>query len=394
MMRIESAEPAMSDSTPSSRPWLTAGQRRLTALAVSAVATLVLIGVLALGVWGLRLFIAAFGHVVWPLVIAGILTVLLRPLVQGMETHLKLTRVRAIILLYFLVVSSCIALGLLLMPFVFKQVGELTHSVPEFIRQASGNLKLFLENHYPDLYQKLKDYLDDTSLLNDVDSMSRQFLQSAPSTVRRIFETAAGLAVIPIYLFFLLQSKRNFSRDLREQLTFLPASLREDIVFLTSEFAGIMVSFFHGRLLIGLIMGVLKATGFVLIGLKGGLLLGLFFGILNLVPYLGAALGLVVILPAAYFQPDGGWSLALEAGGVIAVVQMAEAYYITPKIMGERTGLHPMVIILAIFFWGTALHGLLGMIVGVPLTAFLVVVWRLVKTKYLPRHTQPPMRAH
>ena len=385
----------MSDSTPHPRPWLSPGQRRLTALAVSALAALLLIGIIALGVWGLRLFIAAFGHVVWPLVIAGILTVLLRPLVQEMEKRLKLPRVRAIILLYLMVVSACLALGLLLLPFVIIQLGDLTHAVPDFIRHASTDLKTFLDTHYHDFYQKIKDNLNENSLLADVDSLSRQFLLSAPSTVRRIFETAAGVAVIPIYLFFLLQSNRSFSRDFREQLTFLPATLREDIVFLASEFAGIMVSFFHGRLLIGLIMGVLKAIGFVLIGLKGGLLLGLFFGFLNLVPYLGAALGLVVILPAAYFQPDGGWPLLLEAGGVIAIVQLAEAYFITPKIMGERTGLHPMVIILAIFFWGTALHGLLGMILGVPLTAFLVVVWRLVKTKYLPRHlTQPPMRIH
>ena len=383
----------MSDSTLQPRPWLTPGQRRLTALAVAALAALLLSGVLALGVWGLRLFIAAFGHVVCPLVIAGILTVLLRPLVQTMEKYLRLNRIRAILLLYFLVISACFALGLLMMPFAIDQLGELTHAVPEFIRHASNDLKSFLYDHYPDLYQKLKDYLDESNLLDDVDTMSRQLLLSAPSTVRRIFETAAGLAVIPIYLFFLLQSNRSFSRDFREQLTFLPATLREDIVFLASEFAGIMVSFFHGRLLIGLMMGVLKAIGFVLIGLHGGLLLGLFFGLLNLVPYLGSALGLVVILPAAYFQPNGGWRLLLEACGVFAIVQLAEAYYITPKIMGERTGLHPMVIILAIFFWGTALHGLLGMILGVPLTAFLVVVWRLVKAKYLPRHTQTPMPA-
>jgi predicted PurR-regulated permease PerM len=63
--------------------------------------------------------------------------------------------------------------------------------------------------------------------------------------------------------------------------------------------------------------------------------------------------------------------------------------------MGKRTGLHPMVIIISIFFWGQALHGFLGVILGVPLTAFLVVAWRLLKTKYLPQHlTRPPLRMH
>ena len=68
---------------------------------------------------------------------------------------------------------------------------------------------------------------------------------------------------------------------------------------------------------------------------------------------------------------------------VFLIVQMVEGYYLTPKIMGGRTGLHPMMIIFAIFFWGTALGGIMGMILAIPLTAFLVVFWRLAKEKYI-----------
>lgn len=65
------------------------------------------------------------------------------------------------------------------------------------------------------------------------------------------------------------------------------------------------------------------------------------------------------------------------------MVQLIEGYLLTPKIKGERTGLHPMVIIVAIFFWGSALDGILGMILAIPLTAFLVVLWRLAREKYM-----------
>ena len=68
---------------------------------------------------------------------------------------------------------------------------------------------------------------------------------------------------------------------------------------------------------------------------------------------------------------------------VFVVVQLIEGYYLTPKVMGERTGLHPLMIIVALFFWGTAFDGIAGMILAIPLTAFLVVFWRLVKAKYL-----------
>ncbi len=378
----------MNDLPPPHHPWLTPGQRRLTALAVSALAGLFLLSVACLVVWGLRLFLAEFGHVIWPLVIAGILAVLLRPVVNSLEHNLKLPRMRAILLLYFLVVAACLALGLLVLPLLMSQLVDLMHAGPDSARHAFTRVKNVLRQ-YPDVYQMVRNYLDEQNLLARVNEANQRVLAlllSAPSTLGRLFEFSAAVAVIPIYLFFLLESNRNFARDFREQLTFLPPKVREDVVFLIREFAGIMVSFFHGRLLIGLIMGVLQAIGFMAIGLQGGFVLGLFFGFLNLVPFLGVILGLAVILPVAYIQPDGGWGLLAAAGAVIGVVQVVEAYYLTPKIMGERTGLHPMVIIVSIFFWGQALHGLLGIILGVPLTAFVVVAWRLLKTKYLPQH--------
>ena len=75
--------------------------------------------------------------------------------------------------------------------------------------------------------------------------------------------------------------------------------------------------------------------------------------------------------------------MALFLVVVFVVVQMIEGYILTPKIMGDRTGLHPVAIIIAIFFWGSALGGISGMILAIPLTAFLVVFWRLAREKYV-----------
>ena len=144
-----------------------------------------------------------------------------------------------------------------------------------------------------------------------------------------------------------------------------------------------MVSFFRGQLIIALLQGVLYALGFSLIGLRFGFVLGLMLGFLNIVPYLGAIIGFSICLPLALFQADGGWGLLIMVLVVISVVQLVESYFLTPKIMGDRTGLHPLVIIVAIFFWGTALDGVTGMLLAIPLTAFLVVFWRLAREKYI-----------
>ncbi len=387
-------------------PWFSPAQRRLLSFAASCAAWAFLAWVLFQLVLVLREFLARFGHVIWPLIIAGILSVLLRPLVTAFERRLRFSRIKAVILLYVLVVIACLCLGAIVLPLLVSQLIGLAKAMPGLVHQAHKYV-LDVFTKYPDIRDALKAYLaknhfnpeDFISNLNPIlssaGSTALGALQEALSTLGSVFTAAASLAVIPIYLFFLLDSDHDFVGDLRQQLTFLRSPLRHDLIFLVAEFVGIIMSFFRGQLVIGLILGILKAIGFTIIGVQGGLILGLIFGLLNVVPYLGTILGLATVLPIAYFQAHGGgFPLVLESIAVFVIVQTCEGYFITPRIMGHRTGLHPMVIIMSIFFWGEALNGILGMVLAVPLTAFLVVVWRLLRSKYLPRHgtglTQPP----
>ena len=157
----------------------------------------------------------------------------------------------------------------------------------------------------------------------------------------------------------------------------------DDLEISAQEFLNIIVAFFRGQLIIAFLQGLLFAIGFALVGLKYGLALGFALGFLNVIPYLGSLLGLSITLPLAYFQDGGGLLTLAVVMAVFTVVQAIEGYVLTPKIMGNRTGLHPMAIIVAVFFWGSALGGILGMILAIPLTAFLVVFWRLAKEKYI-----------
>jgi predicted PurR-regulated permease PerM len=224
----------------------------------------------------------------------------------------------------------------------------------------------------------------------EIAQRSAEVIKSAWSGLLSFFAKLTYLAVIPIYLFYFLSSNRNLIDELEGELSFLSASVREDIVFLIREFVGIMVAFFRGQLLIGFLMGVGYAIGFTLSGLKFGIALGLLFGLLNIIPYLGSIVGIVTALLVAYLQPGGiaetgEWSVLLGCGLSFIVVQLIESYYLTPKIMGQQTGLHPVVVIVSIFFWGSALGGILGMIFGIPLTAFIIIAWRLVCRKYFNR---------
>ena len=122
-------------------------------------------------------------------------------------------------------------------------------------------------------------------------------------------------------------------------------------------------------------MGLMLGIGLFLSGVKFGFILGFGAGLLNIIPYFGTIIGLGIIIPVAFFQASGGVLLVVVALTIFIVVQLIEGYYLTPKIMGDKTGLHPTVIIFSVFFWGTALDGVLGMILAIPFSALIVAIY-------------------
>lgn len=341
----------------------------------------------------LQSFVTVFSDVLMPLAIAGVLAMLLRPVVGLFENRLKLGRVSSIAALYFCIVLVVAGFLWMALPPLIGQGVDLIKSVPAFTQDASD----YMQNKFPELVETLKQEVGEekyneymNSLTGSVKSFlgaSMSSLGKAASGILSLFGTLAAYAVVPVYLFFLLDSHRNYGSDLKKELTFLDKEWREDIVFLAEQFVDILVAFFRGQIVIGMILAVFLATGFSLVGLKFGLLLGVIIGLLNIVPYLGTIIGITIVLPLAYFQDGGGFSLIGLCALVFVASQLFGDYVLTPRIMGKQTGMNPMLIIFSIFFWGTALGGILGMILAIPLTAFFLVFWRLAKQKYLPRLT-------
>ena len=130
--------------------------------------------------------------------------------------------------------------------------------------------------------------------------------------------------------------------------------IRNDLVYLIRQFADILEGFFRGQILIGFMMGVGYAIGFSVAGLKFGIALGLLFGVLNIVPFLGTILGVLSVFTVSYLQTggvleSGQWDVMWGCGVTFLVVQLLESYWLSPRVMGERTGLHPVVIIASVF---------------------------------------------
>ena len=162
------------------------------------------------------------------------------------------------------------------------------------------------------------------------------------------------------------------------------AKTRNNVKFLIDEFIRLVVVFFRGQVLVALVQGILFGLGFQLVArLPYGMLLGLLLGLMNIVPYLGNIVGMPVIGALALFG-DGGSGGRLGAVALIFLcVQSLDAYFITPRIIGNRTGLNAFVVIFSLFFWSSVIGGALGMVLAIPLSAFIAVFWQLLVREYL-----------
>jgi predicted PurR-regulated permease PerM len=368
---------------------LTEKQQTTVAAALTIVAVVVILAALAALGWVTAAFMRRFSSVFLPLAVGGIAALVFRPYYHWLNGKLRLPMPLAVAAVFLSVLVPLGAFGWFFGAIAARQISGIVTHFPEWWERVS----LEIQQRWP----AVREFLD----TNPWALRGREMLESQGGAIAAILQDAgqrivsagrgalgaiAGVlswVMFPVYFAFFLVAGRRRKPDLEQFLPFLKPETRKDLVFLLSEFVNIVVAFFRGQLIIAFLQGLLFAIGFSAVGLKYGFVLGLLLGFLNIIPYLGSMIGLGIGLPLAYFQEGGGWLTLVPVIVVFTIVQMIEGYLLTPRIMGNRTGLHPMVIIVAMFFWGSAINGVLGMILAIPLTAFLVVFWRLAREKYI-----------
>jgi predicted PurR-regulated permease PerM len=183
----------------------------------------------------------------------------------------------------------------------------------------------------------------------------------------------AGLALVPVYAFYFLLEQRVIEKHWKEYLPVRKSPAKEEIVFILESINSYMVAFFRGQVLVAICGAVLYTIGFSIIGVNYAFLLGFAAVFLTMIPFLGAIAICAAALALAFAQ-FGDWTHPLLMLGVFAVVQTLESLVISPRIIGNRVGLHPVVIIIAVMTGTTLLGGLLGGILAIPLAAALRVI--------------------
>ena len=368
---------------------LSSRQEQTVAVALTTFAAVFILLVVLGMFWLVAVFLRTFSHVFLPLAVAGIAALVCQPYYEWLHERLRLPVPLAIVAIFL---SVLVPIGLFFGFFgsVFiRELRDFFIQLPIWWEQLLAEIEL----HLPELKTFLTENRFGKKLAQSLEGLGPMLAVGLEHLAASSMQAGTGVVgwtgralswfVAPVYFVFFLIAPRKDVSQLSNHLPFLKEDTRNDVVYLVQEFVNIMVAFFRGQIIIAFLQGIFLAIGFKLIGLNYGIVLGLLLGFLNIIPYLGSMVGLSITIPLAYFQEGGGIEKVVGVLVVLGVVQLIEGYLLTPRIMGDRTGLHPMAIIFAVFFWGAALGGILGMILAIPLTAFLVVFWRLAKEKYI-----------
>lgn len=345
-------------------PLTPAQTQGLAWLAIAAIASLLL--------WLL-------GPVLTPFVVALVLGYALHPLVDGLERR-GLPRFAAVAVVELLALLTVLAVALLVAPILGKNLPALRDQIPV-------------------LLTRLDDWLGPLAaqfgiqVSLDIDSVRHLVMTHLSAGTEAWWKTAfnslriggsfvlglIGTAVLlPVVLFYVLM---DWPQIVARAQGLVPPRLRPGFDAFMGECDRMLGQYLHGQLMVMGLLAVFYSVGLALFGLGLAVPVGVFTGLAIFIPYIGYGLGFLLALLAGLLE-FGGMQGVVMVAVVYGVGQMLESFYLTPRLVGERIGLHPLTVIFALLAFGQ-LFGFIGVLVALPVSALGVVAFRRVRVLYL-----------
>ncbi len=337
-------------------------------------------GVISLSVAvALFLLIHRLSGVLLPFLVSFVIAYILTPIVDFFQHKCRLkNRVLSVIVTLVLVLGVLAGAIAALTPAISRQMKTLSTGIANYTHNFHSSE--YLPPRLNEEFKELVENLDiETLLANpDVQQAVKNIVPKVSSWISSGLSSLAGLAIVFVcllYIIFLLIDYEKISKNWAE---YVPERYRQQAQMLMSDLDTHMNGYFRGQALIAFIVGILFAIGFQIIGLPMGIAMGLIIGVFNLVPYM-QALGIppCILLGLIQAAETGRpvWVIALCITGVFVIVQSIQDLILTPKIMGNVTGMGPAMILLCLSIWGSLL-GVVGMIIALPITTLLISYYK------------------
>ncbi len=330
---------------------------------------------------GIIWIIGYLSNVLLPFFIALILAYMMNPFVNWLQRFVKV-RIVAVLLSLFIILVLFTGIIVLVVPRMVDEIQYLGKALNEMVSKKDVYQRIS-EYLPPKLAQDFNRFLEDKDwqkLLNSDEVrryMKVAWKKIAPilgdifsGTLSAVF-WIVSLFIILLYLVFLL---KDYNKVLDEWKELIPPYYRKPILDFLGNFERAMNTYFRAQAAIASIVGVLFAIGFSIIGLPLGIVLGLFIGLLNMVPYMQNLALIPAVFLALIKSVETGqnfWIILVLTLSVFVVVQLIQDSILTPTIMGDATGLNPVVILLSLSVWAKIL-GFLGLVLAIPLTNLIL----------------------
>ncbi len=325
-------------------------------------------------------FIYYLRPILTPFLASFILAYLGSPLVNRLERW-KLNRTLAVLLVFVLTLIVLALILILVIPMVVREIAVLFSHTPQVISWFQINVLPWLTAHLGVQPESLAP----EKLINLVGSnfvsagkLVGQVLVSVSSSGGAVFEFFINLILIPVVTFYLL---RDWNRMLERFAALIPRAAAPTVKRLVRECDVVLGAFLRGQLLVMACLAVFYSLVLSIIGLNNAVAIGVVAGMLSFVPYLGVITGVGLALITALLQGQG-WLLPLEVVIVFTVGQLLSDLVLMPRLVGERIGLHPVLVIFAILVGG-ALFGFAGILLALPVAAAGTVLVRYARERYV-----------
>ncbi len=338
--------------------------------------------------WGLIaavfvLLVWLLGPVLTPFVVASVLAYALTPLVNALDRKWfsgKLPRIFAVMVVELLFIVSVLAVALLIVPILAKEIPLLREQLPALAERINAWATPLLKSFGIELQ------LDVTSIKAFVLKYLNANFEDGFAAVLASLKVGGSLALtlvgnailIPVALFYLLMDWENF---VKRALELVPPRMRGAYDGFMHEADEVLGQYLRGQLLVMMILALYFSIGLALFGLDLALPIGVFTGLAIFVPYVGFGVGLVLALLAGLLE-FASFKAVIMVAVVYGAGQLVESLFLTPRLVGERIGLHPLAVIFALLSFGQ-LFGFVGVLIALPASAVLLVAIRRLRAQYL-----------
>ena len=329
--------------------------------------------------WGIAaavflLLLWFLGNQLLPFVLGAAIAYFLDPVADKLE-RMGCSRVVAVGLITLGAILVFVIMALLVVPTLVEQAVLLFNTAPTLAQ----NVGTFLTQQFPDLLNEESTLRQSLNSVGEaVRNRGGELLNTALTSAASLLNVVVLFIIVPVVAVYLLL---DWDRMIAKIDDLLPRDHAPVIRRLAQEIDQTLAAFIRGMGTVCLILGTYYAIGLMLVGLQFGLVVGLVAGLLTFIPYLGVLIGGILAFGLALFQFWGDWvSLGLVAG-IFMFGQFVENNLLTPNLVGNSVGLHPVWLILALTVFGS-LFGFVGMLVAVPLAAALGVVVRYLVDRY------------